>query len=269
MGLKFAKKSTPVDDDEGNVATKTPPKKTEHSAPKAGWLKSGKEAKAALETEEALAEQRKEEQGKLWPFWLPPDEERQITFLDGKLDEDGMLDVLMYYEHSVKINGKWQKFVCTAEADTSQPCPLCESGNRNTLVGVLTVIDHSEYKVKNGPNAGKTIKNTRKLFPAKRATLKLLQNIAAKRGGLAGCTIDVYRSGDKAAGVGDQFQFVEKLEKRSEIAAKYDLELDDVKPADYTEEITYRSPEELIALGVCKPAIHQGTGSSSNFDDEL
>ena len=48
-----------------------------------------------------------------------------------------------------------------------------------------------------GPNKGKVIKNTRKLFIAKNQTIKMLTKLAAKRGGLQGCTFDVARTGDK------------------------------------------------------------------------
>ena len=100
--------------------------------------------------------------------------------------------------------------------------------------------------------------NSRKLFIAKRQTMQLLTKIALKREGLAGCTFDVSRIGDKSAGVGSQFDFVEKHEDYESIASKYGLKLEEVQPAVYETEIRYLTPEELIALGLGKA--HTGIG---------
>jgi hypothetical protein len=135
---------------------------------------------------------------------------------------------------------------------------------------LLTVIDHREHKIKNGPNAGKIISNRRKLFVAKRNTIKLLTKIAVKRGGLTGCTFDVSRTDDKKPAVGDVFDFTHKFESLKEIADKYGLKLEDVQPADYGSEIKFRSPEELIALGVGKTFGGSSKGASAgSLKDEL
>lgn len=233
------------------------------------FLKKGSAAKEAIQKEEAAAELRKQEQGKLWDFWMPSGDQRQITFLDGDLDEDGMLDIMMYHQHGVRVNGGWEKFVCTAETDQTQPCPICAKGERPSLVGVLTVLDHSEHKVKKGPNAGKIITNTRKMFVAKMGTIRTLTTLAQKRGGLAGCLFDVSRTGDDEASVGNLFDFTHKFETTAEIAAQFDLKDEDCLPADYNTEITYRTPEELIELGVGQGVSGPGTESKANLKDEL
>ena len=266
MALTFLKKTAggvaAANTDEGETMTKPTG---------ASWIKRGAAAKTAYAQEEAKAELRKQDAGKLWDFWMPEDSERQITFLDGKLDEDGMLECGMFHQHNIRINGSWERFVCTVDQDETQPCPICESGDRPALVGVMTIIDHTEHVVQKGPNKGKVIKNTRKLFIAKNQTIKMLTKLAAKRGGLQGCTFDVARTGDKEASVGNQFDFVHKFENRAEIMAKYDLKEEDVMAADYEKEIRYRSPQELIELGVGKA--HSGVGyekgAKSALKDEL
>lgn len=255
-----------------SAGSKTPDQAPKKSAGVLSFLKKGAAAQEAFQAEEARAEMAKQEAGRMWRFWMPDGEDRRITFLDGEVDAEGLLDVPMFHEHTIRVNGNWEHFVCTAEVDPSQPCPLCEAGDRPSLVGVLTVIDHSEHKVQKGPNAGKVIVNTRKLFVAKRNTIKILTKLAVKRGGLAGCTFDVSRTGDKEASVGNQFDFVEKFESYDDIAEKYGLKLEDVQPANYTEEIKYRSPEELIELGVgktVKSAIGAKKVSSGNLANEL
>jgi hypothetical protein len=271
MALNFAKKKTaaPTEQDHDKAGQEA----AKSEAPKKlGWAKTGQAAKAALAHEDQKAEERKAEQGKLWRFFLGDGEEGQITFLDGKLDKDGMLDIPIFYEHRIRINGEWQNYICTAEIDQSQPCPVCEKGDKPALVGVMTVLDHRQHTIKKGPNAGKMITNTRKLFVAKRTTIQTLTKLAVKRGGLAGCTFDVSRSNDRAAAVGDMFDFTQKFSTLSEIAEKFSLKLEDVQPANVEEEIIYRSPEKLIELGVGKAQIgigYEGGAGKNSLKDEL
>lgn len=276
MALSFAKKgkSAPKADD-GDKQDNTPPKsEKKKSSGGTSWMKRGKAAKQALQEEEARAEKAREEAGKMWRFWMPPDEERKITFLDGDLDEEGMLDIPMFHEHSVKVNGQWENYVCTQESEGY--CPICAKGdNKPALVGVMTVIDHTPHKIKSGPNAGKTIQHTRKLFVAKKQTIRNLSKLAVKRGGLTGCTFDVMRGDEKTASVGSQFDFDTKS-TLEEIAAACDLDLEKVQPANYDEEITYRTSEELVDLGLGQAPSGPGYGgagasaaSKKNLDDEL
>jgi hypothetical protein len=274
MALTFTKPKTP-----GQAATTSPG--PTHSAPAATpevetttakvlWMKRGVDAKKAMLREDTKAEERKAEQGKLWRFYVEQGKAGEITFLDGSLDAEGMLDIQVFYEHRVRISGDWNNFVCTAEIDQTQPCPLCENGDKPAFVGVMTVIDHTLHTIKNGPNAGKTITNTRKLFVAKRTTIKLLTTLAKKRGGLAGCTFDVTRPGDKDPAVGGNFDFSHKYSKLSEIGDKYGLKLEEVQPANYEEEVRYRTVEELIELGAGKA--QSGVGyekGASKLKDEL
>ena len=226
------------------------------------FLKKGASAKAAMAEAEAAADLAQAEQGRLWRFWMPEDTERQITFLDGELDDEGMLDVPMFYEHYIKINGDGNNFVCLRDEEGTM-CPICEKGDKPYLVGVCTVIDHTPHKVKSGKNAGKIIQNTRKLFVMKRQSIKQLSKLAVKRGGLTGTTWDVSRVGDKSANIGSQFDFVAKRTVE-EIMEAYGLsDADQVAPANYDEEIVYRTAEELIELGVGKAQAGPGYEKSS------
>ena len=274
MALNFAKKTPAAAQSSAGPAIQpsSKPAVTAANQNTPSWMKKGTDAKAALAKEEAKAEERKAEQGKLWRYWIKPDTEGQITFLDGGLDTANDLDIMLFYEHRVRVNGEWENFVCTAEADQSTPCPICEGGDRHSLVGVMTIIDHTPHVIQKGPNAGKTIQNTRKLFVAKRHTLDLLRKLAVKRGGLAGCTFDVIRGNDKTPSVGETFDFVQKFKTLGEIAEKYNLKPEDVAVGNYSEEIRYRTPEELITLGAGKAVAQNGGGSkaaSKSLSDEL
>ena len=241
------------------------------------FLKVGAAAKAAVANEQAKAEAKQAQYGKMRRFYLPYTKDGQITFLDGDLDSDGVLNVPRYYEHRIRVGSDWETFVCTAEIDQSQPCPLCEAGDKPSLVGVLTVTDHSSYTVTKGPNAGKTYSNQRRLFVAKEGTLSQLQKMAQKpeRNGLTLCTFDVSRGPENKhpPAVGDTFDFNQKWKSREALAEKLGLNLEDVQPAVYEGEegeISYLTPEQLIALGVGKA--HVGVGYEkgvSNAKDEL
>ena len=224
--------------------------------PKVSFLARGVASKKLVAEHEAKIEARKELQGKMYRFRLPYNKDGQITFLDGKLDDDGMLDVPRWREHYIKVGGDSHRFVCTATIEKSVPCPICESGDEPALVGALTVIDHSEWTSTKGANAGKTYRNQRRLFVAKDATLKVLSKYANKpeRMGLTLCTFDVSRGPENKhpPAVGDTFDFVVKHEGFAQFAKKLGVPLEEVQPANYDEEIAYLPPEKLIDMGIGK-----------------
>ena len=271
MALTFHKKSAPQAQPENQSASHAAPAASTPGEPvkkKTGgiiFLKRGAAAKQAVQEEDAKAEARRAEYGRLRRFYIGYNEDTQITFLDGKLDEDGILDCPRYMEHKIRIGAKWRNFTCTAEIDTTMPCPICEAGDKASLVGVLSVIDHSTYTVKQGPNAGKVYTNQRKLFVAKEGTIKQLNKLAVKpeRNGLAGCTCDVSRGAENkhAPGVGDTFDFVTKYKTVSAIGEKFNLKLEECVPPVYDGpegELVYIPPLKLIELGVGKA--HVGVG---------
>lgn len=214
---------------------------TAQAAPAAGlgFIKRGEAAKATMAQEDFKKEQRKKD--RVYRYWIPDGKQGCITFLDGNLS-GGMLDIPFYYEHNVNMNGKYGNFfICTQD---TEPCPICEGGLNASYVGVMTIIDHSEYK---SQKDGKIHKDEIKLFVAKSETIKLLQQIAAKRGGLRGCTFDVFRSGEMSASVGSAFDFTEKLSEES-LVSKYG---DKAKPLNYDEVLgaMYISAKDLRAQG--------------------
>lgn len=217
------------------------------------FLQKGKAAHTALAKEDAAAEARKKAAG-IRRYWIPDSAEGKITFLDGDLGDEGLIDVVTFWEHQLKINGNWRNwFPCT---QVTEPCPICEGGDNASLVAVFTVLDHGKWTDKQGV----THENERRLFVCKRETLKRLQKIAAKRGGLKGCTFDVSRVGEKSAGVGDTFDFTEKRTP-AQIAKAYNLKLEDVAPFDYEEAFTYHTADQLRELGF-------GTGTAPIGSDD-
>ena len=83
-----------------------------------------------------------------------------------------------------------------------------------------------------------------------------MSKIAVKRDGLAGCTFDVSRIGDKAENVGNDFDFTEQLSLKK-LAKKYGMkkkgEAEDnkvAKPYDYEEVLKYYTADELRKMGL-------------------
>jgi len=206
------------------------------------FLKRGKAAIAANAKADAEAEVRSAARG-LRRFWLPKDGESALTFLDGELTPDGLLQPgVAYTEHKLFLNGHWRNyFPCTAE---EEPCPLCQQEAPKTLVNIFTVIDHNKWEDRNG----KKHTNERKVFVAKRDTMKRLQKMASKRGGLVGWRVAIGRTGDRSPEVGTDFDFLEKQDL-AELAKDLKLKPEEIQPFDYDKEIKYFKADELVEMG--------------------
>jgi hypothetical protein len=240
------------------------------------WMKKGAESVAAVKQDAVEYEARKLEIGKMWRFFLrwkgdpkvksESDWKAQITFVDGDLSPEGFLLPPRFYEHGLMLNGQVSNIVCPEKTNPSggedMKCPLCEGGDRPMLVAVFTIIDHRMQSSKDGT---KHYKDTKRLLVVKSNTFEQLNMMAIKRGGLAGCKFDVMRVGEKAANVGDVFDFCDK-KPVAELQAMYMDEVVDpktnaksmvtrFKPADYENEIVFRSGKELRAAGFGKPQV--------------
>jgi len=211
------------------------------------WAKRGAAAKQEMEKYEEDATKHWEAKNRMWRFWIPKGESAQVTFTDGDLLPDGTLDILTFREHTVKVNGEWENFVCIAE---QEPCPICEGGDFPSLVGVLTIIDHRTYKGKKA-----VYKDNQRLYVAKKGTIKLLQQNATKRNGLAGATFEISRLGENDPTVGGSFDFEKKrsIEECQKAYTRKDKKTNKTetvfRPADYEKEIVYLPGKELRAMG--------------------
>ncbi|NMA67776.1 MAG: hypothetical protein GX957_16355 [Clostridiaceae bacterium] len=134
-------------------------------------------------------------------FWLPGEANAKIVFLD---DNPPIIE-----EHQLKLNNDWRNWY-TCLRIVGETCPICdELDDKPYTVGFYTIIDTTEWTDKKG----ETHKNQLKLFAAKFQTLQILKRLSGKRGSLAGCVFDVYRSSKDAANTGDVFDFEGKLDK--------------------------------------------------------
>jgi hypothetical protein len=249
------------------------------------WLTQGAEAAKALQVEKQRQAERAESSGRLFRFYLKEGEEARITFVDGFLAKEGVnagcLTFAAYYEHTVaemSPTGRkdWNQYVCLhGQGNTS--CPLCEEDNKAAFVGAFTVIDHRVTKSKDGT---KTYKDQKRLFVAKSSTLQMLTQLASKRGGLAGCTFDVYRTSKTDANVGNIFDFIERneveeLKKQFVVKDKDEKEVTYFTPADYEKELPFKSEAELRSRGFGtgsigkEPALPPESSSTVNYSGDL
>ncbi len=211
------------------------------------WLLHGKAAEEALATEERIQAQQQAARSRLWNFRLAAEETAQITFLDGDLVTDGpskgIMNLPLFWAHNIFRAGlrRYDLIPCLAPENVpGGSCPLCDSGDKSFLCGVLTVIDHREIVGRR-----RTYKDQKKLFIARRSTIHILRKLADRHEGLAGTTWEVYRSTNRTPNVGDQFLHIEKR-SMEEIAKLYE----DTAPADVEKEIQVYTEADLRHMGI-------------------
>lgn len=140
-------------------------------------------------------------------------------------------------------------------------CPLCEAGMQAAYIVVFTGIDHTEYTLKKGANAGQVIKNTKKIAVFKStARNKVLKKKEQKDGDLTGCTFEISRFGAKDNSSGSDFEFIKRCTteelKVFAPATQYGksgqqepVDPDEwIKPFNYEEVFKPKSTEDLLAL---------------------
>jgi hypothetical protein len=251
------------------------------------WIKKGSDSANIAKQEEAEAQKRKEESGKMWRFYLKATEEARITFVDGDLSPEGFLLPPRFYEHNLYLNGSFGNlFVCPEKTnpESGDKCPICEMDDRPSLVALFTIIDH---RVVQSKDKTKTYTNTPKLLVAKSGSFEMLNKLAHKLGGLAGQSFDVSRSAsDKAPAIGDLYIPLEK-NPVADLMTKYVVESVDPKSnkkiqhslfvaANYEEEIVYRTADDLRKMGFGKAGVtgmSHPTGQTSqgktNYEKQL
>ncbi len=241
------------------------------SGSKPAWLLGGSTAKQVANEHEEAAEERKANRDKLWRYYLKPEESGRIFFLNGDIategDEKGSFAIDFVEEHKVTTHGSKVPsfYVCVSRTET---CPLCESGNFASFVGLFGIIDTTTFVDRNG----KEHKNRKRIYAAKGQTIKKLAKKALQNGGsLAGVMLDVSRSDSRSATVGDDFDTVgswplEALGKK--IDAKNWQEV--IAVPDFAEELTYLSAAEMREkFRIDEPAGpgYQGQSSGSPYPD--
>lgn len=196
------------------------PEKSSGSKP---WWMSGSEA-----TEEALVEQERNKRQPL-RFWLRADETKEIVFLD----DAGFA----FYEHNLKINGRWGNHYTCIRGIDARGCPLCNhfgstGAGKRYLVTLRSVIDLTPFDTRDGEHR----EWSRKVLAAKTRTNKTLERKRKTRGSLIGAKYSVTRTDAKVENCGDDFEFVEEIDLgRFRYMDKHEKVEKPIEPVDYAE----------------------------------
>jgi hypothetical protein len=137
-------------------------------------------------------------------YRLRDGDEGTITILDKG-------DPFFMYEHEWQgAKGYYdQHEVCIKDTEL---CPLCQKlSKEGYYVMMLTVIDHRGFTPKRGPNRGKEVKWSRKLFPVKVGMIPKYQRLYTRHGDLRGLKLKLYRDGDRAPATGSDVEFIAKV----------------------------------------------------------
>lgn len=218
------------------------------------WFAKGAEGEKFVEEQE---EKRKSAGGndnvRNWRFKLGYDSSGYIVPLD---------DLTFFFnEHQFQANGSYYNYE-TCIQDVEGECPLCENENRFAPVGVMSIIDLTEYKKKDGTMS----KPKKKIMVLKQGGRERWLKRQKKLGGLAFKKFEVTRSRDKK---GEATGTMEDYEKEVDPEILKQLAPSDVdanewlKPYNYEELFMPKSAAELRKLiGISEPV-----GSSDSSGD--
>jgi hypothetical protein len=198
------------------------------------WLKKGAEANKAINTT------NNNSSDVVRRFFIKPEESAFITFLDGELievDGEKCYDNFGAMEHSFMHNGEMANFICNKAVEGY--CVLCDDKKFSTYHLLFTILDHRKVTGKNGT----TYQNQKRLFTARRETVKLLM----RKGSLVGKTFEVLRAGKKSPSEGQIFE-LQEANTLASIKSKYNLP--NVDTIDYEKALTVKSNEQLITMGL-------------------
>ncbi len=167
---------------------------------------------------------RNKEQGesrreRLFDLTVPPGDHRDVLILD--------VEPYAQYEHQYEVNGKWSGFaVCIRETDA---CPACSTlGREGSFTIRMTCLDTTPFTIKNGDNAGKEVRISRKMLAIKTSVAPKFERLLERHGngarGFRGMYLRLNRDSAKEARCGSDIEFL-KLLSDDEIArfiAKYE-----------------------------------------------
>lgn len=144
------------------------------------------------------AEQRKQQAGKPFRFYIPSGENREFIICDDAPD-------FFMYEHALKdSDGKWGRLFtgCIRENDN---CPVCAEAERESYYAMfLTIVDLTPFETRDGQE----VLFSRKLLCVKPQQQKKFIRMYQQEGTLRGAIIKAFRDGDKDAQIGNDFELL-------------------------------------------------------------
>lgn len=209
------------------------------------WYKTGEAGEKFVEEQE---EKRRAMGGannvRNWRFKLGYDSTGNIVCLD---------DLTFFFnEHQFQANGSYYNYE-TCIQDIEGECPLCDSQSKFAPVGVMSIIDLTEYKKKDG-----TLSTPKKkIIVLKQGGRERFLRKQKKLGGLALKKFEIYRSKDKkgeATGTDVEYEKDVDPEVLKKLAPEGVDPNEWIKPYDYEELFAPKSAAELRQImGLSEP----------------
>jgi hypothetical protein len=226
------------------------------------WFNTGKEATDRANAAKAAPK------AYLYRYYMKIGSEAEVSFLDG--DNTDLEPIGSYREHSYSTkDGKWPNF-CTC---VGKSCPVCREGIRAYDAWPFTIIQHKPtWTDRNKVEHKDEIKL---MVVKKEAMQKMLRNIGLRKG-LVGTVWNVFRSGQKAYTIGDDWQFNRKVggdgnitpvERRLLVAKEFGMDPKIVVPINYREVLKPKTHEELMAEGIDFEGTRKKDSSFSKKDE--
>lgn len=169
-------------------------------------------------------------------------EEATVAFLD--YDDEKKLTGFWEHEYTT-LDGAWYNHSLCSKGNPNLPaCLLCERRSIPYFAGAFSVIRMSAFHDKQG----KEYINTKQLVIAKTESLQRIRRMLQTRQGLVGTVWSVARTSFRAAKIGDDWQFLKKIDGGLDgIAKELKLTPEQVKPYDYAADLTLKSREQLTS----------------------
>ena len=166
-------------------------------------------------------------------------EEATVVFID----PDSEKDVPGFWEHEYDtLDGAWYNYTLCSQG--VHPCVMCERGIPRYFAGGFSIIRISPTR----DQQGKEYINQRQLLIAKTESMQRLRRMFQARQGLVGTVWSVFRTSNRAAKIGDDWQFLRKIEGgREGIARELKVGPEVVKPYNYAETLIMKSRESLLS----------------------
>jgi hypothetical protein len=222
------------------------------------WYERGYDG---LAREEERKKKRDEQKAKgIRRLWLPIEAAMVAMFVTN--------DPFCFWEHQLKIGGDWKNWVtCVKGLEGYSFCPICKLADKikkfwRSYVGAYKIIDRSEWTDRDGNKR----KDTPKLLVAKKDSLAIFRNQAKKREGMRGREYDVFRSGEKAASIGDSWDFIRKV---SEADMAKEVGADKIVDLDFADLLKPLPFKDLCAMAEqIEPSMVDSFGHDGEGDQE-
>lgn len=161
-------------------------------------------------------------------FSLEKGESARVTFMDGNLTREGLIELWLYKEHFLPIPP--YRFVCVAY---NEECPICRDGFRAHLMGAGTIYDHRV--------------NATRIFCVAYSSLSRMAVKAKEVNGLKGWTVLMTKTGNARTRIGDVMEFEGRMTD-SELMAAYGRR-GRLPTMNYAKHLGYLSAKELRKQG--------------------